>query len=324
MIILMFIGVLMGCRNSSRNKEPVRKVTLALTSQTEATLVHLAMAKGYFTQEGIRMQPLMHATGRAALASMLAGRADLATAADTPVVFAVLTGEKPVIVASIFSSNKNNGVIAGRDRGVVVPHDLKGKVVGYTPGTSSEFYMDSFLTANAILRGDMKLVALKPEEMQNALISGKIDAAVTWNYYLANIRKRLGSRGVTFIDKQIYTEIFNLVAGREYVQKNPMVIRQVVRALLKAEKFAAEHPDEAQAFVATELRIDKSLIAELWSEFNFRVSLDQLLLLVLEDESRWAMNGHPVEGAKMPNYLNYIHVDSLRGVKPEAVTLISR
>jgi NitT/TauT family transport system substrate-binding protein len=51
------------------------------------------------------------------------------------------------------------------------------------------------------------------------------------------------------------------------------------------------------------------------------VSLDQTLLITLEDETRWAMKNKLTDKTAMPNFAEYIHVDSLMGVKPEAVKL---
>ncbi len=55
--------------------------------------------------------------------------------------------------------------------------------------------------------------------------------------------------------------------------------------------------------------------------FSYHVSLDQTLLITLEDETRWAMKNKLTDKTAMPNYADYIHVDSLMAVKPEAVKL---
>jgi NitT/TauT family transport system substrate-binding protein len=87
-----------------------------------------------------------------------------------------------------------------------VPGDLKGKRVGFTPGTTSDFFLDAFLTANGLTRQDIQPVALKPDEMQDAMIAKKVDAVSTWNYPLTLIAQKLSSDGIVFYDQQIYTE----------------------------------------------------------------------------------------------------------------------
>jgi NitT/TauT family transport system substrate-binding protein len=88
----------------------------------------------------------------------------------------------------------------------------------------------------------------------------KIDAACTWNYPLTQIKHQLGSNGEMFFDKEIYTEVFNIVAQQDYVQKNPGTVKRFLRALIKAENFVATHPDEAQSIMSTDTPISRPVV----------------------------------------------------------------
>jgi hypothetical protein len=44
--------------------------------------------------------------------------------------------------------------------------------------------------------------------------------------------------------------------------------------------------------------------------------------LNMEDQARWHIRRKAITGAKNPNYLTLFHLQPLRKVKPEAVTLI--
>jgi len=318
----MFIAALMGCQKSSpQNTEPLQKITVAYTFQPQSTLVHVATAKGYFTDEGLVVQPLMHTYGKAALQSLLDRQADFATVAETPVMFSVLKGDRIFVIANIEASTMNNAIVARKDADISAPGDLKGKRIAYTPGTTSDFFLDSLLTANGFTRKEIQPVALKPEEMQDAIIAKKIDAASTWNYPLTQIAKQLGPDGTIIYDREIYTEIFNIAARQDFVQKNPETVKHFLRALIKAENFVAKNPDAAQTIVSAATKIDKSLIREVWNAFNYHVVLDQALLITLEDETRWAMKNKLTDQTVMPDYLSYIHLDSLKAVKPEAIKM---
>ncbi len=320
--MLLLVFSIMGCQKSSSRKEgQPRDITLAYTTQHDCVLVHVAMAKGYFAQEGLHVRPMLHAFGKAALDSVIEGKADLATVAETPVMFAVLNGEPIAIVASIFSSNKNNAIVADKERGISVPRDLRGKRIGFTPGTTSEFFLDSFLTANNIGRHDVTLLRLNPDEMGDAITANRVDAVSTWNPALATIIGGLGTKGTTFFDFDLYHERFVLAGRQEYVQKNAGTVQSVLRAIIRAEQFAAEHTEEAQAVAASSLKMDRELMRALWSESEFRVTLDQALLITLEDETRWAIKNHMTTCAGMPNYLGYIYFDGLETVNPDAVTI---
>ena len=234
-------------------------------------------------------------------------------------VFQASGGELNLNV-NIEASTTNNAIVSRKAAGIKTPGDLKGKRVGFTAGTTSDFFLDSFLTANGLTRQDIQPVALKPDEMQEAMTAKNIDAVSTWNYPLTLIAQKLGSDGIVFYDRQIYTETFNIATQQDFVKANPETVKSFLRALLKAETFVSKNPDEAQAIMAAATKIDKSLIRDVWNAFNYRVVLDQKLLLTLEDEARWAIKNKHTDKTVMPDYASYIHSDSLRAVRPEAVS----
>ena len=305
----------------SAGSEGRQKVTVAYTTQPQSTLIHIAANKGYFSNQGLDVQPLIHSFGKAALQSVLDGKADFATVAETPVMFSVLKGDKIFVIANIESSSVNNAVLARPDAGIVKAADVKGKRLGFTPDTTSDFFLDSFLTAQGLTRKEITPVPLTPNEMQEALQTRKVDAVSSWNYTLTQIKHQLGAQAVIFYDRQIYTETFNIAAMQDFVQRNPQAVSRFLRALIQAEDFVAKNPQEAQDIMATAIKVDKELVKEVWDAFNYQVSLDQNLLITLEDETRWAMKNKLTDKTAMPNYKDYIHVESLMAVRREAVKL---
>ena len=167
-LFILILATLAGCEKSpsqsagQRSAEPDQQVTFAYTYQPQSTLAHVAVTNGYFKEEGLDVQPLMRAFGKEALQAVLENKADFATVAETPVMFSGLKGDKIVVIANIEASGKNNAVVARKSAGINVPGDLKGKRVGFTPGTTSDFFLDAFLTANGLTRQDIRPVALSP------------------------------------------------------------------------------------------------------------------------------------------------------------------
>jgi NitT/TauT family transport system substrate-binding protein len=277
------------------------------------------VAKGYFTEEGLDVQTLMFTYGKASLQSLLDHKSDFATVAETPFMFNVLKGERIFVIANVEASGMNNAIVARRDSGISVPGDLKGKRIAFTPGTTSDFFLDSLLLANGLTRQAIKPVAVKPEDMLASIVDKKVDAVCTWNYPLTQIKKQLGPNGIAFSDRTIYTETYNVAAQQDFVQKNPETVKRFLRALIKAESFTATHKDEAQAIMSTATKTDINLVREVWNVFNYQVVLDSRLVITLEDETRWAINNKLTEKIIMPDYRKFIHFDSLKAVKPEAV-----
>ena len=324
LVILLFVA-LVGCEKSSSRgahnliSEPRQQITVAYTVQPQSTLVHVAVAKGYFLEEGLEVHSLMHTFGKASLQSLLDHKADFATVAETPIMFSVLKGEKIFVIANMEASGMNNAILARKDSGISVPGDLKGKRIGFTPGTTSDFFLDSMLTAIGLIRQSIQPAPLKPEEMQDAIMQKKVDAVCTWNYPLTQIKKLLGPNGLIIYDREIYTETYNVAAQQDFVQKNPETVKRFLRAMTKAESFVAANPDEAQKIMSTATKTDIELVREVWHAFNYHIVLDQRLLITLEDETRWAMKNKLTEQTVMPDYRKFIYLDGLRAIKPEAV-----
>ena len=327
LFVLYCMLTLSGCEKppvtaGTSGSTPARqKVTIALVNQPQSTLIFVAMKKGYFSDEGLDVQPLLQSFGNAALQTMIEGKADFATSAETPIMFSILRGDAIFVVANIETSTANDAVVARVDAGISKPADLKGKRIGFMPGTTIDFFLDSFLTAQGLTRQDITPVPLKPDEVLDALLAKKADAVAAWNYPLTQIKRQLGAQAVTFYDRQIYTEHFNIAAMQDFVRQNPQTVTALLRGLVRAQAFVDDHANEAQDIVAEAIKVEKDLVEEVWNVMSYQVRLDQNLTITLEDETRWAMKNKLTDQTVMPGYASFIYVDALKAVKPGAVRM---
>ena len=327
LFVLYCMLTLSGCEKppvtaGTSGSTPARqKVTIALVNQPQSTLIFVAMKKGYFSDEGLDVHPLLQSFGKAALQTMIEGKADFATSAETPIMFSILRGDAIFVVANIETSTANDAVVARVDAGISKPADLKGKRIGFMPGTTIDFFLDSFLTAQGLTRQDITPVPLKPDEVLDALLTKKADAVAAWNYPLTQIKRQLGAQAVTFYDRQIYTEHFNIAAMQDFVRQNPQTVTALLRGLVRAQAFVDDHANEAQDIVAEAIKVEKDLVEEVWNVMSYQVRLDQNLTITLEDETRWAMKNKLTDQTVMPGYASFIYVDALKAVKPGAVRM---
>lgn len=148
---------------------PPEKVTIAYSTTTDSVLAEVAQMQGFYLQKGLEAIPQKYPYGKIALQAVLEGRADFATVAETPIMFAVLNGEKLYVIATIQTSSKANAIVARKDKGILTPADLKGRTIAATLGTTSEFFMDAYLAGHGIARKNMKVVDLKAEGLSDAL-----------------------------------------------------------------------------------------------------------------------------------------------------------
>jgi len=313
MVFALCAALLAGCGkpDAPQSKEVV---ILACTAQPQGTLVQVALSNGYFQEQGLDVRPQLHPFGKLALQSLVEGKADVATAADTPIMFQILAGRQLRVLATLVASNANNAVVGLRSAGLASLRDLKGKRVAFTPGTTSDYFLSTLLAANGLTRQDVTGVPLAPAEMLRALETGKVDAASTWNYTLSAISNSLGPRGVALLDADAYTETFNLVASDEFVRHRSDVVERLLRALMRAEDFVHQQPQQAQAIMAAASHVDMPLVQQVWPVFRFQVWLEPNLLNTLHHETEWAVAAGLAKPVAMPDYRDYVYLAGLRTV----------
>lgn len=187
-----------ACFFACHRPEPPEKLTIAVVKSPYPALIFIARANNYFRDEGLDVDVQLHQTGVSALDALLAGNAELASTAETPVMFAVTGGRRLTILAETFASDRELALVAGKDRGIVAPADLKGKKIAVTPGTVGEYFLRTYLAVSGISPDEVEIVKLAPAELTDALLAGQVDAAASWNPWLKKLQHELGGRVVTF------------------------------------------------------------------------------------------------------------------------------
>jgi NitT/TauT family transport system substrate-binding protein len=261
------------------------------------------------------------ASGKGSLKALMEGGADLATAGDIPIMLAIMEDYNIRILATIESTKENNVIVARKDLGISSPQDLAHKKIGVTLGTGGEFFLDSFLFFHGLRREQCQFVDIKPSEMVEALLSGRIEAASTWNPQASTLLDKLQDNGLPFYGREIYTASQNIVAQRAFVDSNRESIKSILQALIQASDFISDNPVEAQEIVAEALGTKAEQLKPLWSIYNFATRLDQGLVLTLRDEGRWAINNKLVTKTVAPDFHTFISTEILREINPLAVTV---
>ncbi len=113
-----------------------------------------------------------------------------------------------------------------------------------------------------------------------------------------------------------------MVTTNEVVTARREAIERFLNALLEAENFVKQNPDQAKDIVTERLGVEEDYVASVWPKNNFTTSLPQSLILAMDDEARWSIANNLTDKKAVPNYLDFIYLDGLEAIKPEAVTII--
>ncbi len=323
-IVIVIIGIsIVGCKGQPRKPEQFEKVTIGIsTSSLLASLVHIAEVRGYFLEEGIDVEIKGYSTGKAALAATLSGEVDMGTVADTPIVSNSFERNDFAVFVTICNSNQHSKVLTRKDSNINTPLDLVGKKVATTVGTTAHYFMAVFFILNKLDISDVEIVNLKPGEMVEAIVNGDVDAMFAWEPNILKATKSLGDNAIILPSDVGYEATFNLVSMNGYIENNPELIKKIIKALAKAKEFITNNREESINIIALRLETDREDIDKLWDGYKFGLSLSQTLILTLEDVARWSIRSNFTNKTEVPNYMDYIYMDALEEVKPEAVRII--
>jgi NitT/TauT family transport system substrate-binding protein len=320
-VVALVLGYLGTQYQSSAPAASVEKLSIASATLPQPALLQIALAKGYFAEEGLDLTVVPTTHGKAAIELLLQGKADLATAAEVPFVLQVLAGQPLGIAATILSVSNGCVIVARRDRGISSPRDLMKKKVGITSGTSGEYFLWAFLIRHKLPPESVTLVDVPPGQIVQELIKGTLDAIATFQPFVFNAQSALGENAVSLTEANAYTETHVVLGRSDFLKGHPKAIEKLVRALLKAEQFTRMQPENALNLVAERLKIDVQSLRPTWNDFDFKVNLLQSQLITLEEEARWAMARGYVEQGPVPNFLPHLYLDALLAVRPERVTV---
>jgi ABC-type nitrate/sulfonate/bicarbonate transport system substrate-binding protein len=296
-------------------------VVIARLQTPHSGLVHIAQVKGYFAAAGVDATIQTRDTGYEAMTEVFAGRADFATSAETPIARALAEGKQPRVIATIFSSQWNSGIVGRRDRGVLQPADLKGKRIGFVFGTATHYMLETFLAFHGIPLGAVDLVPKKPAEMLGALTSGEVDAASIWTPFMTSLRDALADNASFFSPKDFYSETTSLMVRPDYLPANREAVDRVLKALLRAEEFARHNADEAVQIIANVSDTSVQSLKGHGDPLTYDVTLQQSLLLAVENEVRWFLRRGLAPARAFPNVIEAFEVEPLRTLKPAAVSI---
>jgi NitT/TauT family transport system substrate-binding protein len=328
LLILGAVIIILGAafnawlRTPGEYSGPADSMVVSYLPVESSTLLWIADDQHFFSRNGLNVTFHEYVTGPASLDGLLKGEADIAVTSEYPLVGKVFQKERIRTIGCI--DKLDFAFLLGRkDRGIEKVSDLKGKRVGTQRGTILDFYLGRFLELNGMNMQDITFVDVKtlPESV-NAIINGSVDAVATDGPYASSIKDTLGANAVVWQVQSSQSFYLLMVSNEEWIKRHPELVTRFLKSLAQAQDFTINHPAEAKAIVQKRLNVDADYMDTVWRQNQYTLSLDQSLVLAMEDEARWMINNNLTTEKKIPDFLDYIDEDGLRAIKPEAVNII--
>jgi NitT/TauT family transport system substrate-binding protein len=303
--------------------DSMESITVAYSPFESTALFWIAKDQDFFGKNGLNVTLRKYDSGAAALEGTVNGEADIAVGiSEFPLVTKAFQNAR---VRAIGNIDKGDFIylVARRDQGIVDVSDLKGKKIGTTIGTVAEFHLGRFLMLHGMTLRDITLVNVKtPEGWIEDVAKGDIDAIVTAQPYANAARDRLGDNAVTWPVQSSQPLYGLIICPDEWLSTHPGQAGRFLRALTQAEEYLHSHPSEARAVVQKWLDLDSGYMDTVWQQNQFSLTLDQSLVLAMEDEARWMIRNNLTDATAVPDFRNYLYTDGLENVKPGSVKII--
>ena len=271
-LLLAFVMVFSfaACGSKEQTKEPEKETNEdeAGTGDEELTLevaympnygslwaVTTAIEKGYFEEEGIKVNLTSFQDGPTIISAMESGSIDIGYIGHGAHKLCIQGNAKIFALSHI---SNGDAVIGGPE--VKTLEDLKGKKVAYSSGTSSEDILKNALTKANLTMDDIEAVEMEAANIVTAMLSGGVDACATWSPNSLKILEEakdatLLCDNMTFIDSTV--SLASWIVTPSYAEKNADAILRFTKALYKAMDYAADdHYDEVAEYVAAETKTD--------------------------------------------------------------------
>ena len=248
-------------------------------------------------------------------------KSDIAVPSEFGTVRYVLQKQE-IRILTCYDKVQIAALIARKDHGIGCISDLAGKRIALPRHTNAEFYLGRFFDLHGMSIRDVSLEDAKLSQLVDAVINGEADAVVLWEPYRSQVQNRLGDKVTVWPVQSNQPAFCVAVSGKDWIAGHPKAVERFLKSLAQAESYLDRHPAEVKASIRQRLKYDEAYMDVIWPRQQFALSLDQALVAAMEDEARWMMRNGLTPEKQVPDVLNYIYLDGLKAVKPEAVSII--
>jgi len=275
----------------------------------------VALEKGYYKDNGInalisRGRGSGDTLKRVAIGESMFGLVDAAT---------VITGRAndalPVKMIAMTYDKAATAILYTKESGIKSPKDLEGRAVARSAAGSTINMWPAFLKANSIDRSKVREITVTASSYAPMLLSRQVDAVLDQSSYLGRYQKAANAEKLTvqaFRFSDYGYELYGdaIVATDDTLKSNPDLVKRFLKATLKGNLYAFEHPDEAVTILA-------KYASEAEPDVAKAELLDTRTLAMTEDVKKHGY-GY-IDGGKLAKNIELIRepLELKRAIKPD-------
>jgi sulfonate transport system substrate-binding protein len=239
---------------SSRVRIGYQRDGVLLLAQSEGRLETELKAVGVTGVEWI-----LFPSGPPLLEAMRAGAVDFGATGETPPIFAQ-AGDAPLVYAAAEP-------VTGAGQALLIPRgstvrsiaELKGRTLGFTPGSTSHLFALQALKGAGLTLNDVHQVPLSPPDGAAAFAKGALDGWIVWDSYFALAERDLSARPILTANQLPGTSSFYL-ASKAFADGSPKVLSALLTSLSQSAQRGNARPDLAIRTIARASGLSEDIV----------------------------------------------------------------
>lgn len=245
-ILILLVGVLIS-QNKKEDTTQNQKVTVAeVTHSVFYAPQYVALALGYFEEEGLDVELTLASGADAVMAAVLSGDVDIGFSGTEATIYVYNGGEKDYVMTFAGLTQKDGSFLVSREKiDNFTLDDLKGKyVIGGRKGGMPEMTFEWALRQNGIdPTKDLTIdTSVAFPAMEGAFIGGTGDFVTLFEPNATSVEKEGLGYVVAYIGElggSVPYTAYN--ARKSYIEQNPEVIKSFTKAINKALVYVKDH-----------------------------------------------------------------------------------
>jgi NitT/TauT family transport system substrate-binding protein len=264
----------------------------------DAAAVYIAIKKGYFQNEGLKVTPVIVANGDEAVSRTMSGALDISHNGYTTPILAASKGVKLRVIADASQAKPNMYVVVTPPSSSVhKPKDLEGKKIGVINSKG----LPALLTKAALQVAGVDpkkvtFVDLPYPNMAAALQQHSVDAVFATDPFLTRFEQTLGVKTVldTINGPSADFPIGLYHTSEKFAKQNPKTVAAFQRAMAKAQALAAGDRNEVAQVLPTYIKGLTPQVAQSITLGTFSTSLSKTRIQRVADfmTQQKALSGH--------------------------------
>lgn len=238
-------GLLNGSSSQDAGTAGHSKIKIGIISLVDDAPVQLAKAKGFFAEEGLDADVKVYPSVNQTLPALKSGEIDV-TLMNYVSYFQAISKQAidAKIVSDAYQGTPDSMVLLAKpSSGIRAPKDLVGKKVSvHAKGNIVELLIKAVLADNGVDTNSVNYVEVKFPDIPAALGNDTIAAGGDLEPYITQAEQQVGAQPTFPIVTGATSDIplSGYVANNKFIKENPTVVAAFQRAMVKAQKAAAD------------------------------------------------------------------------------------